>query len=359
MGRTVIGHLLQSPLVTAIVAYDPSPTSLRLALEAGAVRATADLQEVLDDPEVALVFITAANHAHHDLAIAALRAGKAVMCEKPMATTLEEATAMVEEAERLGQFLQIGYELRYSRLYSTIKEWIDRGDLGEIRNIQCNYICGEFWGRDSWRIYAKGSGTMFGEKLCHYVDLPRWWVGSEVEEVYSLSSPNVIPYYEIRDNYQATYRFANGAASHLTFMMPFASTSEGDPLQDRIDQQKDDGHELRYLVMGSKGGAATDLFRRTIRRWVYGENEKGFTSTIVEEIRWKPEEDHLFYHNTFDQTHDIVQRVAQGLPPRLSPRDALETMKLCSAADLSVNEGRTVRLEELETGSHERLKTAL
>lgn len=351
MGRTVIEHLLKCPDVTDIIAYDPSPESLERATKAGAAAVTDQLEDVLANPEVRAVFITAANGAHYDLAMASLRAGKAVMCEKPMATSLEDATAMVEEAERLGGFLQIGYELRYSKLYSTVKRWIDEGHLGEVRNIQCNYICGEFWGRRSWRIQLEKAGSMFGEKLCHYVDLPRWWIGSDVTEVYALSSPNVVPYYEVRDNYHATCRFANGAASHLTFMMPFASTSKTDPLQDMIDQQKDDGHELRYLIMGSKGGASTNLFRREIKRWTYGEDERGFTSTIVDEVSWTPEEDHCFFHNTQDQTHDIVRRVCAGLPPRLSPRDALETMKICIAADLSVEQERAVAIEELSYGT--------
>jgi len=42
---------------------------------------------------------------------------------------------------------------------------------------------------------------MFGEKLSHYVDLPRWWVGSPVTEVHSVCAPNLVPYYEVRDNY--------------------------------------------------------------------------------------------------------------------------------------------------------------
>lgn len=348
MGRTVIGHLLKCPQVTSISAYDPSPDSIARALEAGACVATDQLDQLLLDPDLRLVFITAANSAHRDLTLAALRAGKAVMCEKPMANSIQDASEMVEESERLGGFLQVGYELRYSRAYSAIKEWIDRGDLGEVRSVQCNYICGEFWGRDSWRAKLALGGSMFGEKLCHYVDLPRWWIGSEVEEVYALAAPNIVPYYEVRDNYHASCRFANGSASHLTFMMPFAATTATDPLQDQIDQQKDDGHELRYLVMGSKGGAMIDIFRRTLRRWQYGAGGRGFTSEIVEEVFWKPEDDHFYYHNTHDQTHDIVRRVAEGLPPALTPRDALETMKICAAADRSADERRAVAIQEFD-----------
>lgn len=347
MGRTVIEHLQKCDLVTEIVSYDTSKESLECTRRECGVEGSLSLEQTLDDPNLKLVFITAANVAHKDLALAALQAGKAVMCEKPMATSLADAKAMVEEARRLKGFLQIGFELRYSYLYSTVKRWIDEGKLGEVRNLQCNYICGEFWRKGSWRTRLETGGSMFGEKLSHYVDLPRWWTGSEVEEVYALSSPNIVSYYEVRDNYQVTCKFKNAAASHLTFYMPFAATTHGDPLQDTLEQQKDDGHELRYLIMGTHGAAETNVFRRTIKRWAYHESADGFHSEWVETVQWKPEEDHLYFHNTHDQTHDIVRRVHDGLRPSISPEDALETMKVCEAADLSIEEKRIVKLTEI------------
>ena len=96
------------------------------------------------------------------------------MCEKPMATTLDDAREMVEFSEKTKAFLQIGFELRYSKLYTKIKEWIQAGFLGDVINTQCTYISCEFIGKESWRIKKAASGGMFGEKLSHYVDLPRW-----------------------------------------------------------------------------------------------------------------------------------------------------------------------------------------
>jgi len=347
MGRTVIKHLKESPIVTDIVAYDTSAESLEETRRKCGVEGSQSLDEILGDPKRKLVFVTAANGAHKDLAMASLRAGKSVMCEKPMATSLEDASVMADEVEALNGFLQIGFELRYSRLYTTVKKWIDEGKLGEVRNIQCNYICSEFWGRDSWRTKLAAGGSMFGEKLSHYVDLPRWWIGNPVKEVYALSSPNVVSYYEVRDNYQASCKFDNGAVSHLTFFMPFSSTSLGDPLLDLLDQQKEDGHELRYLVMGTEGAVETNVFGRTIKRWAYRETSEGFHAEIVERGAWKPEEDHFYFHNTHDQALDIVRRVQEGLPPSISARDALETMKVCEAADLSVEQGRAIEMKEI------------
>ena len=347
MGQHVLEHLRDCPWVQGITLFDRNPDRMEsLKRESGASTA-ATLDEVLRNPEIKLVFITASNNAHKELTVAALEAGKAVMCEKPMATTLEDATAMVEAAERTNGFLQIGFELRYSRLYTTVKDWIERDLLGRVLNTQCTYISSAWGKHASWRVASKTSGGMFGEKLSHYVDLVRWWVGDSVEEVYATCAPNVIPYYEVHDNYHCSYRFKNGAVSQLTFMMGPAATFQGDPLQNAVSQQAGDGHMLRYMIYGKKGAAETDVFPRTIKRWEFGDNDWGQTSAWIQNETWDPQQDFAYFHNTHGQAHDIVRRVAQGEPPSINPRDALETTRLCFAAELSVTEKRPVRLDEL------------
>jgi predicted dehydrogenase len=253
---------------------------------------------------------------------------------------------MVEAAERRNGFLQIGFEARYSKLYTRIKEWIDAGLLGRVVNTHC-YYTSSCWAKRLWRVKKDACGNMFGEKLSHYVDLPRWWVGASVEEVSSYCAPNTVPYLEVRDNYHTSYRFAGGAVSHLTFMMGPPSTFRGDPLQDILSQQIGDGHYLRFLVAGASGSAETDVFARTIKRWEYADGPEYMESNLVETVQWEPAEDQAYYHNTRDQTHDIVRRVMEGLPPATSPRDSLETMRLFFAAERSADLGRPVRLDEM------------
>jgi predicted dehydrogenase len=348
MGQSILRHLEGSPMVRGITVFDPNPEQTEKVKRAFGVKVAETLKDVLENPEIKLVFITASNNAHKELAVAALEAGKAVMCEKPMATTLADAEAMVEAAERTKGFLQVGFELRYSHLYTAVKDWIDQGLLGRVLNAQCTY-CTSAWGRkDRWRVAAATSGGMFGEKLSHYVDLVRWWVGDEVEEVYATCAPNVIPYYEVHDNYHCSYRFKNGAVGQLTFMMGPAASFKGDPLQNAVSQQAGDGHMLRYMVYGEKGAAETDVFPRTFKRWEFGEDDYGQTSAWVQTETWEPERDFEYFHNTHGQALDIVRRVAEGEPPSINPRDALDTTRLCFAAELSASEGRPVRLDELK-----------
>ncbi len=341
-------HLLKSPYVDEIVAYDINPAQMNELSGHKKVRTVTNLDDILSDSHVKLAFVTAANNAHKDLALSCLEAHKAVMCEKPIANTMSDAEEMVATAERLGVFLQIGFELRYSKLYTKVKEWIDAGLLGKIVNTNCFYICCEFFGRKSWRIKKSLAGGMFLEKLCHYVDLPRWWIGDNVVDVFSACAPNVVNYFEIRDNYNTICRYRNGAVSQLTFMMAPAATFAGDPLRNFVDQQHGDGHYLRYFICGTKGAAETDVFGRSIKRWQFGDEAEGMTSKLVEQLSWPSEEDHFYFHNTTDQTLDIVERVSKGLPPYTPARDALESMRLSYAAELSADVGKIVALNEIQ-----------
>ena len=348
MGKNVLHSLQGSPMVRGITVFDRNAEKMEKLKQDFSVKTAATLDDVLRNPKIKLVFVTASNNAHKELTIASLEAGKAVMCEKPMATTIPDAEAMVQAAERTNGFLQVGFELRYSHLYTTVKDWIDQGLLGRVLNTQCTYISSA-WGRhDVWRVAAKTSGGMFGEKLSHYVDLVRWWIGDTVEDVYATCAPNVIPYYEVHDNYHCSYRFKNGAVSHLTFMMGPAASFKGDPLQNAVSQQAGDGHALRYMIYGEKGAAETDVFHRTIKRWEFGEDDYGQTSAWVQNDTWDAERDFAYFHNTHDQALDIVRRVAEGEPPSIHPRDALETTRLCFAAELSAMERRLVRLDQMK-----------
>ena len=346
MGQTVMGHLRELPDVPAIHGYDVNPAQLAALPAEWGIIPSPDLGALLADPQIKLVFITASNAAHAELAIAAMQAGKAVMCEKPMAASLADAQRMVQVARECGAFLQIGFELRYSKLYTQVKDWIDAGLIGTVRNIFCQYICSEFHRRGSWRNKA-ASGGMFDEKVSHYVDLPRWWVGEPVTEVHTLCAPNVVTYNEVHDNYHTSYRFANGTVSQLTFMMNVAESDAGDPLQDTLEHQADDGHALRYLLYGDHGAIETDVFRRRIRRWAFTDVADGLNSKIVESHTWTRDEDHMYFHNTRDAAYDIIRRVEAGEPPMIDPADSFQTARLCHAAEQSADQQRTVHMHEV------------
>jgi predicted dehydrogenase len=98
----------------------------------GVTRYTTDLKEFLAIPELDAVSVCTSNIAHAPNSIAALEAGKNVLCEKPMALNAGESQAMVDAAKQSGKLLMIGFVRRFGPDCALLKEFIDAGDLGEI-----------------------------------------------------------------------------------------------------------------------------------------------------------------------------------------------------------------------------------
>lgn len=117
-------------------------------------------EELLADPEIDAVSVCAANYAHAELAIKALKAGKHVLCEKPMATTIEDCEAMAEAARESGRFLMIGHNQRLARAHVKAKELIDEGLIGSIISFRTTFGHG---GPETWSINP-GKNTWFFDK---------------------------------------------------------------------------------------------------------------------------------------------------------------------------------------------------
>ena len=349
MGETHAIAAKKSPFVNKIYGYEPNPEHCnKRAGEIGIQPAS--LEDILNDPKIRFVSIAASNEAHVPLAEATLKAGKAVLCEKPMGSTLEEAIRLIQIKRQTKGFLQIGFELHYSKMYQQIKEWIDRGLIGDVVNVQCRYFCCEFHRKDNWRSNSTGS-FLIGEKLSHYLDLQRWFFSGaqKPETVYSLSAPKVVPYFHHRDNHQISTRYSKGGVASLNFIMYSAESYHADPLVETLQKQNDDGHFLQYLVCGTKGVLETDVFKRRLRRFEFSDVEDGMDNKIVEMVTFPKEEDQKYFHNTHGQNLRVIELAAKGLQPEVSAEDAFETMRLCFAAEKSEDTGKIIRMDELPT----------
>ncbi len=342
MGETHVKAAKSSPYVNRIYGHEPNRMYCeKRAAELEIIPATET--EIYTNPEIRLVYIASVNDAHVVQAIAALRHGKAVLCEKPMGMTLEEARRLLEVEKETGGFLQIGFELHYSKLYTQVKEWIDAGLIGDVALVNCRYYCCEFHKKNNWRSNHTGS-FLIGEKLSHYLDLQRWWIPSPMESVYSLSAPKVVPYFRHRDNHQIMTKFKGGEVGNLQFIMYLAESYEEDPLQETLAKQSDDGHFLQFHVTGTRGGIETDVFRRRIRRWEFTDGPENLQSRIVETIPFEKKDDLKWFHNTHGQNVRVAELVARNLPPEVSAQSAFDTMRLCFAAEESEDTGEIIRL---------------
>ena len=123
-------------------------------------KAYASYEELLADPEIVAVSVCAANHAHAEISIAALKAGKHVLCEKPMAVTLEECEAMVAAAKESGKYLMIGQNQRLAKAHAKAKELIEQGAIGKVLTFRTIFGHG---GPETWSI-DPGANVWFFDK---------------------------------------------------------------------------------------------------------------------------------------------------------------------------------------------------
>ena len=124
----------------------------------GKVYATAE--ELIADPNIDAVSVCAANYAHAELTIKALKAGKHVLCEKPMAVTIEECDEMVKAAKESGKYLMIAHNQRLAKAHACAKQLIDDGLIGDIVSFRTTFGHG---GPETWSINP-GKNTWFFDK---------------------------------------------------------------------------------------------------------------------------------------------------------------------------------------------------
>lgn len=145
------------------------------------------VEELLASREIDAVSVCAANAAHAELAIAALNAGKHVLCEKPMAVTLEECEAMVAAAKKNGKYLMVGHNQRLAKAHILAKQLIGDGLIGDIVTFRTTFGHGgpESWsadpGRNVWFFdKAKAAMGAMADLGIHKTDLIQFLTGQNV-----------------------------------------------------------------------------------------------------------------------------------------------------------------------------------
>lgn len=203
-----------------------------LAKKYGA-KAFASVEDLLADENIDAVSICVANHAHADVTIKALEAGKDVLCEKPMATTMDDCEAMVATAKKTGKKLMIGQNQRLAKAHAKAKKLIDEGWIGNVLTFRTTFGHG---GPETWSV-DPGKNTWFFDKTkaamgamadlgIHKTDLIQFLLGQKVvkvsAEVTTLdktdANGNLI---QVDDNAICIYTMENGVIGTMTASWTF------------------------------------------------------------------------------------------------------------------------------------------
>lgn len=229
-----IRSYLNHPKVDLYAFCDINETQLRkMGEKYGVERLYTDVHEMLAAlPEIDAVSVCTWNSAHAPCTIAALNAGCHVLCEKPMATTAEEARAMKEAAERNGKLLQIGFVRRYGNDCKIVKDYIDNGYFGELYYGKAIYLRrngapGGWFGDRS----RSGGGPLIDLGV-HVIDLTRYLMGNpkpvsvygatfhklanrptvkKIKKGYTSVSAGANDIFDVEDLATAMIRYENGA----------------------------------------------------------------------------------------------------------------------------------------------------
>lgn len=186
------------------------------------------LEALLADPEIDAVSVCTANKFHAENTIAALHAGKHVLCEKPMSVTLEDCQNMMQAANQTGKRLMIGHNQRLNATHRRAKEMIASGELGRVISFQTTFGHG---GPEMWSV-DKGAHTWFFKKDTaffgsiadlgiHKIDLIRYLLSDDVKNVYSTlaaldkKDQNGVPI-EVDDNSVNLITFSSGTLGTVT-----------------------------------------------------------------------------------------------------------------------------------------------
>jgi len=301
----------------------------QLAKKYGA-EACASYEELLARKDIDAVSICTANASHAEITIAALKAGKHVLCGKPMATTIEECESMVNAAKESGRFLMIGHNQRLAKGHAMARRLIEDGAIGKILTFKTSFgHCGP----ETWTIDAKNN-WFFDKNLAvfgaladlgiHKTDLIQFLTGEKVVEVTAYigtldkkdKNGSLIG---VDDNAICIYRMSNGAVGTMTASWTYYGSEDNST-----------------VLYGTEG-----------IMYIYTNPD---FSVIVE----KRSGEKIYYSLDQIQTNDNqtksgvidlwIQCLKNNTPPEISGEDALYSMRAVFAALKSAMEGKTIKI---------------
>ena len=175
-----------------------------------------DADELINDPEVTAVYVATPPDTHAQYAIAAMRAGKPVYVEKPMATTYAECQQMIKVSQETGVPCYIAYYRRSLPYFLRVKQLIDDGILGDISTVQIRFAIPPYetdYNRDTlpWRLKKEIAGAgYFFDLASHQLDMLDFLFGP-INHATGYSA-NIAGLYDVEDTVSATFQFESGIA---------------------------------------------------------------------------------------------------------------------------------------------------
>ncbi|NUS54701.1 MAG: Gfo/Idh/MocA family oxidoreductase [Streptomycetaceae bacterium] len=332
------------------------------AARLGWAEASTDWRELLDRDDIALIDICTQGSSHAEIAIAALEAGKHVLCEKPLANSPAEAEAMAHaaaKAARHGVLAMVGFNYRRVPALSLARSLVAEGRLGTIRHVRARYL--QDWIVDPqhplvWRLVREqaGSGAL-GDIGAHIIDLAEFLTGDHITGVSAITETFVRerPLGVTAAGIGARGGEGGGGTGTVTVddAAIFLARTTGGALATFEATRFASGRKnaLSIELNGSRGSVAFD-FEAMNELWFHDHEEPpataGFRRIPVTEpthpytAAWWPPGHGLGYEHSFThQARDLIEAIASGTTPDPSFDDGLRVQRVLAAVETSAVNG--------------------
>ncbi|MWB99698.1 Gfo/Idh/MocA family protein [Agromyces seonyuensis] len=346
--------------MAVLVGRSPEPTA-QAAAKWGWTESAVDWREVVARDDIDVVDVVTPGFSHAEIAIAALEAGKHVLCEKPLANTVEEAVGMAAAAERAaerGVLAMVGFTYRRVPAVTLLRDLIAEGRVGRINQIRAAYR--QDWLVDpesplTWRLQKDlaGSGAL-GDIGAHIIDLTQFVTGQQVEAVSGTVETIVTsrPILGERSGLGGTVTAERGEVS-VDDVAVFTGRLSGGALVSfeatRFATGRKNG--LSIEVSGERGALRFDLEDLNTLRFYdrsAPDEVQGFTRILVTEpthpylSAWWPAGHMLGYEHAFThQVVDLVAAIDAGTAPHPTFDEGLQVQQVLAAVETSSANGST------------------
>ncbi len=265
------------------------------------------LTNMLEQTSVDAVYIATPNHLHCAQAVACLEAGRHVLCEKPMATTPEDAEAMVRAAQCSGKVYATAFDQRFHPAHRVIHQLVQNQLLGTVTQVKIDYACWlpADWAPDNWRVdqHRAGGGAII-DLAPHGLDLLESLLDDRIVEL-TLYAQRSVHSYAVDDGGVLLLRFARGTLGsvHVGYNRPEAFPRR------RLEVIGTERMLIAENTLGQDAGGALRLFRAS------GEREQ----RVPFNTKVSP-----FVH----QINDFADQILLGKRPQRTPKDDLRLYNL-------------------------------
>ncbi|WP_086351083.1 Gfo/Idh/MocA family oxidoreductase [Candidatus Enterococcus clewellii] len=310
-----------------IALCDPSEEALAAAKnELDIVYGYTDYRQALENPEIDAVVVVTPTVYHKEIVIAAAKAGKHILCEKPLAMDENECLEMIAAAEENHVKLQVGFMRRFDESFQEAKRIIDSGAIGEVVLVK-SLTHGPSEPRP-WMYDISNSNGPIGEVNSHDLDTLRWFTGSEVVSIYSIGGNFRSP--EVKAKYPDYY-------DTVSMNMQFSDGKLG-----AVDgaQYVQYGYDARVEILGTNGSV---LIGDQSKHKVVIANREG---EIIRPAMhsWT----YLFADAYVAEDQAFIDCILEDSQPLVTGHDGMMAVKLVHAGLTSLQEKRIVWMDKEE-----------